>query len=70
MLRNRGVTLGLLMGLLLTAAVACSDAPDTIEPPPAGAGGGSAGKAAGAGGKAGAAAGKGGGQDAGAEDAG
>ena len=72
MLRNRLVTLvtlGLVFGLLLSAA-ACSNAPDVIEPKPAGAGGGTAGKAAaGTGGKAGGTAGKAGdGTDAGAED--
>jgi hypothetical protein len=69
MLRNRLVILGFVVGLLLSAA-ACSDAPDVIQPTPAGAGGGTAGKAGtGSGGKAGGIAGKGGdGTDAGEED--
>jgi hypothetical protein len=69
MLRNRVLTLGLGMPLLLMAA-ACSNAPDVIQPTPAGAGGGTAGKAAaGSGGKAGGTAGKAGdGTDAGEED--
>jgi hypothetical protein len=57
----RRLLLGLLITALLAASAACSNAPDAIEPTPAGAGGASAGKG-GAGGKAGAgAAGKGGG---------